>query len=180
MYCPKCSQQQVSEETRFCPRCGFQLDTIRTLLAGNQDILTVGEVEPRLTPARKRDILLEATVMLAGSILIALLAISTVAPTPLPAIIIPLLLLWIGLVAALLLSGHAVREVSKLFSKNASAALPKTSDLITQVSVPAHNKALPPIQSTPVPGLGSWRSNTAELAEPASITEHTTDSLNKK
>lgn len=182
MYCPKCSQQQLSEDTRFCPRCGFQLDSIKRLLADDQNILAVGEVEPGLTPARKRDILLGATVMLAGSILIALLAVSTVAPTPLGAVIIPLLLFWVALVATLLLSGHAVHEVSKLFSKNTSAPLPKihSSDLTTRVSASARHQALPPAQIAPVSGHGAWRSNSAELAQPASITEHTTDSLGKK
>ena len=34
MFCPKCGQQQVSEEVRFCSRCGFQLKDVKTLLAG--------------------------------------------------------------------------------------------------------------------------------------------------
>jgi len=183
MFCPKCSQQQTSEETRFCSRCGFKLEAVKTLLDEDRKILAVGEAEPqaRLTPARKRDILLGATVMLVGSILIALLMISTVAGTPLQAVIIPLLLVWAALVSALLLSGHAVREVSRLFSKDASTSLPEaSSSLITQVSASARHQALPPVQSTPVSGLGSWRSNTSELAQPSSITEHTTNLLDKK
>ncbi|MCA1556937.1 MAG: hypothetical protein LC731_00155 [Acidobacteria bacterium] len=139
------------------------------------------ETKPVLTPERKRDILLGASVMLVCSISIALLMVSTVAGTPLQAVIIPLLLVWAALVSALLLSGHAAREVLKLFSKDASPSLPKaTSSLITQVSVPPHQQALPPVQSTSVSGPGSWRSKTAELAQPPSITEHTTDLLNKK
>lgn len=181
MYCPKCSQQQICEETRFCSRCGFQLDAIKTALAKDQNTLAEGGAESRLTSARKRDILLGATVMLAGSIAIALLMISTVAGTPLQAVIIPMLLIWIALVAVLLLSGHTVREVSKLFSRDNPTSLPATSsDLITQVSASARNQALPPVQSVPVPERGSWRSSTADLAQPSSITEHTTDSLDRK
>jgi hypothetical protein len=33
MYCPQCSQQQVSDEMLFCPRCGFPLSTVRQLVA---------------------------------------------------------------------------------------------------------------------------------------------------
>jgi hypothetical protein len=40
--------------------------------------------------------------------------------------------------------------------------------------------ALPPAQSIPVSGFGSWRANTAEIAHPASVIEHTTKSLNKE
>src|SRR4051812_28427762 len=33
MYCPNCGQQQVSDEMRFCSRCGFQLGAVSALLA---------------------------------------------------------------------------------------------------------------------------------------------------
>lgn len=183
MYCPKCSQQQVSEEARFCPRCGFQLGALKALLSEDRDVLASGEAEPRtrLTPARKRDILLGATLMLVGSITVALLTISTIAGTPLQAVIIPLLLVWAALVSALLLSGHAAREAAGLFSKSTSSSPPQSSaDSVAQVGGGARHQALPPAQSTPVSGLGSWRSNTAELAEPSSVTERTTSLLDER
>ncbi len=33
MYCPRCSQQQASEETKFCSRCGFPLGLVSEVLA---------------------------------------------------------------------------------------------------------------------------------------------------
>jgi nitrate reductase NapE component len=33
MHCPRCGQQQVSEETRFCSRCGFPLGLVSEILA---------------------------------------------------------------------------------------------------------------------------------------------------
>ena len=33
MYCPQCSQQQVSDEMRFCSRCGFPLSSVIQLMA---------------------------------------------------------------------------------------------------------------------------------------------------
>lgn len=33
MHCPRCGQQQVSEEIKFCSRCGFQLGLVAELLA---------------------------------------------------------------------------------------------------------------------------------------------------
>lgn len=180
MYCPRCSQQQASDEIRFCSRCGLQLDSVKTLLAEEQGSIAA-KAEAEVSSARKRDILLGATVMLAGSIAIALLMISTVAGTPLQAVIIPLLLVWAALAAALLLSGHTVREVTKLFSRDASASLPKAgSEFVTQVSASTRQQALPPVKSLPVSGPGSWRAGTTELAQPSSITEHTTDSLDRK
>jgi hypothetical protein len=32
MHCPRCGQQQVSEQTKFCSRCGFQLGLVSELL----------------------------------------------------------------------------------------------------------------------------------------------------
>jgi len=33
MYCPKCSQQQISDNIRYCSRCGFPLNVVVDLLA---------------------------------------------------------------------------------------------------------------------------------------------------
>jgi hypothetical protein len=35
MFCPKCSQQQVSDRQRFCSRCGFPLSVVAELIAAN-------------------------------------------------------------------------------------------------------------------------------------------------
>ncbi len=182
MYCPQCSQEQISDEVRFCPRCGFQLDALKMLLAENQNGLAMSEIEPetQLVSTRKRDVLLGATVMLVAAISIVLLMISGVAVTPWLAVIIPLLLVWTGIVSVILLSGHAAREVTNLFSKDASASPSQVaSRLITRLN-PAARHPLPPAQSASVSGFGSWRVNTAELAQPPSVTERTTNSLNKK
>ena len=182
MYCPQCSQEQISDELRFCPRCGFQLDALKMLLAENQNGLAMIEVEPetQLVSTRKRDILLGATVMLVAAISILLLMISGVAVTPWQAVIIPLLLVWTAIASVILLSGHAAREVTNLFSKDDSRSSTQVaSSLITRLNPSASHSALPPIQSTSVSGFGSWRVNTAELVQPTSVTEHTTNSLNK-
>ena len=183
MYCPKCSQQQLSDEVRFCARCGFQLDALKILLAENQNGLFKSDAEPgtQLVSTRKRDVLLGATVMLGAAISIILLTISGAAGTPWQAVVIPLLLVWTAIVSAVLLSGHAVREVTNLFSKNESASTPEAaSGLIARLDPAARHRTLPPAQSVSVSGSGLWRVNTAELAPPPSITERTTNSLNKK
>lgn len=46
MYCPCCGQQQVSEETKFCSRCGFPLGLI-------SEILTHGGFLPQLAELHK-------------------------------------------------------------------------------------------------------------------------------
>src|SRR5215211_3863779 len=32
MHCPRCGQQQISDQTKFCSRCGFQLGLVGELL----------------------------------------------------------------------------------------------------------------------------------------------------
>ena len=183
MYCPQCSQQQVSDEVRFCPRCGFRLDALKLMLTENQNGLAMSEAEreTKLISTRKRDVLSGATVMLVAAISIVLLMISSAAITPWQAIIIPLLLVWIGIVSVILLSGHAAREVTNLFSKEASESPSQAaSRLITQFNPAVRHPTLPPAQSASVSRFGSWRVNTAELVQPPSVTERTTNLLNKK
>ena len=38
MYCPKCSQQQLSDEVRFCSRCGFLLTGIAEVIKNDGTI----------------------------------------------------------------------------------------------------------------------------------------------
>jgi hypothetical protein len=35
MFCPQCGQQQVNDQVRYCPRCGFQLAAVTGLLTTN-------------------------------------------------------------------------------------------------------------------------------------------------
>jgi hypothetical protein len=38
MYCPRCGQQQVSDELRFCSRCGCNLDGVKAFIAEDQSV----------------------------------------------------------------------------------------------------------------------------------------------
>ncbi len=70
----------------------------------------------------------------------------------------------------LLFSPDLKRIFHKLFSKNIEQIKQVTS---------AHESALAPAQNIPVPTPGSRRVNTAEMAQPPSITEHTTRLLDE-
>jgi hypothetical protein len=39
MYCPQCAHQQVSNQTRFCSRCGLMLGPVTDLLGNSSDQL---------------------------------------------------------------------------------------------------------------------------------------------
>src|SRR6185295_8935378 len=51
MYCPKCGQQQISDEMRFCSRCGLALSGLAEWLAGG---LLVRPTEESHVPSRRR------------------------------------------------------------------------------------------------------------------------------
>ena len=44
MHCPKCGQQQLSEDTRFCSRCGFLLTGIVEVIANGGVLLANSRV----------------------------------------------------------------------------------------------------------------------------------------
>jgi hypothetical protein len=62
MFCPKCGQQQPSEQVRFCSRCGICLDVVKTSLAG-------GEAIAAAALPRKRDINIGVALMFIGTLL---------------------------------------------------------------------------------------------------------------
>ena len=55
MFCPKCSQQQVSAEVRFCSRCGFLLTGVSQLVKndGEFPVASTPHGKNKLTPRRK-------------------------------------------------------------------------------------------------------------------------------
>ncbi|MEK6279819.1 MAG: zinc ribbon domain-containing protein [Acidobacteriota bacterium] len=75
MYCPKCSQEQVFEEVKFCSRCGFQLNAVKELLTSDAtQTANINEPHEGSNISRQRDVILGAMMMLAG---VALAAAST-------------------------------------------------------------------------------------------------------
>ena len=185
MYCPRCSQQQASEEVRFCSRCGFQLGVVKELLA--QTDVPASAVEP-LPPApawglRKRDVTVGLVMMYVISV--ALIIISSPIPPLRNNQVFALTVLFFALALFVNFISPLLRAVNKLFGEENKASergkfqQPQAAaDLSTQVS--AHRAALPPTRSVPAAAFNSPRVNTAEMLQPPSITEHTTNLLNNK
>src|SRR5215470_5782169 len=54
MYCPNCGQQQISDEMRFCSRCGLALSGLAEWLAGGRlPLKREDEAPAALSPRRK-------------------------------------------------------------------------------------------------------------------------------
>ena len=76
MFCPRCGQQQVVEEVRFCARCGFQLGGVAVLLA-NEGAWPAHAAPPAapLDSPRSRGVRQGGMMMLFGAALVPVLAI---------------------------------------------------------------------------------------------------------
>lgn len=66
MYCPQCSQPQISDEMRFCSRCGFPLGKVMQLVATGGDLGTPeAPKKPKRSPTM-RGVRLGTWIMLAS------------------------------------------------------------------------------------------------------------------
>jgi len=180
MYCPKCSQIQTDEGLRYCSRCGFRLGVVKELLAeGHSAPITTTEspAPPRFFSRRKQDLLFGATVMSVAATIGVLL--SWVMPKD--PIIFLLWMIWLAFSLFVLSFDVLVRVARRFFSdddhRSDQASQPRAPGFVSRVS-PATSEL--PMQNLPLAGLAPDRLNTGEILQPLSVTEHTTNLLNKK
>ena len=181
MFCPQCGQQQVTGVIRFCSRCGFPLDGVIQLL-GTGGIIPSYRVsdEPVPVSPRKKGVKQGGLLLLSGALIVPILAMfasfahgST------------FLEILAGLAAIICFIGGPLRMLyAGLFEEGAPKPLraygpPQPMHVPQQFGPPVHTPALPP---PPVRSPASWRPrpNTAELANPPSVTENTTRLLEKE
>lgn len=175
MFCPKCSQQQVSDETRFCSRCGFQLNVVKALLA-NDDLTQNTET---LTPDRslsKRDMTIGAFLMFILALIGAALLVDM--PAYHSGRIIIVVLAWIAL--TLLINIKPITQYFLRPDNSASTRNDFSPSKIVSKLTSQNNKSLRESHSIPVSDLAMPGLNTAEMTQPPSVIEKTTHLLDKK
>lgn len=180
MYCPHCGQEQISDATRFCSRCGFLLTGTAAVLVNNGELPHIPVQTTKNSP-RNRGLKQGLFIFLLTFLLVPLIAIISkgldITPffVALAAIILP--------VGGLLRAAYALMFESSFGSEgvvnaglaggyNAMPGRANQSALPPQQSVPASDYASPP--------AGTWRGDTNELKTPASVTEETTKLLRKE
>jgi hypothetical protein len=182
MYCPKCSQLQLSDDLQFCSRCGLPLSDLKEILAdGKSKLKKVEKSDHKLSPRQKGTrqgaiiMLLSVILVPAYTLLAALfpaqdrLIESSVSDTPFEKISQAILL-------TIFMVGLARMLYARIFQPGAISV--ESGSEIAQLDSSSSTHALPPAQSIPVSGFGWWRANTGEIKSP-SITEHTTKSLSR-
>lgn len=173
MFCPECGQQQVSNDVRFCSRCGFQLVGVTGLLA-TRGALPAGAAPPGAsyeTPRRK-GVRQGAKLLLFGIFLLpffGLLSEMTRGLLPEELVIIGAIVFLGGLlrlIYAALFEDGPYRRPAVLPNY-----IPPTS---LTPGAPARGAELPPAQSISAQAYAPPRHNTSEISFRPSVTEHET------
>ena len=175
MFCPQCGQQQVSNVTRFCSRCGFPLESVTAVLASGGALPASLHAQGgynQLSP-RSKGIRQGAMIMLSTLLLVPLVAIFSVFVTHNPEVLIPI-------TAITCFVGGLLRILYALLFEDSAPRMnlePTTAYAPPQLDRPPRQAALPPQPAS----AGTWRPNpnTAEIYQPPSITENTTRLLDK-
>ncbi|MEN3327685.1 MAG: hypothetical protein V7638_2492 [Acidobacteriota bacterium] len=176
MYCPGCGQQQISDEMRFCSRCGLALSGLAEWMAGGMlpaERADETKVDP-LSPRRK-GIRRAAKLMFFSAVLVPVfLAISLIFDEGAP-MLFPVVIFFVALVMML---------YARLFSDTAAAVSDAhLNDEAAQTSALGSGSpraSLSPATTLPTPSLGRQQVRTNELAQPSSVTENTTRLLDNE
>ena len=165
MYCPNCGQQQISEEMRFCSRCGLALTGLAEWLAGGSlpaqrpDKPPVSELSPRRKNMRRAAKLMFFSGVLFPVFLLISLAADEGGPMAIPFFVFFVSLVWM--------------LYARLFSdKNAPVNIQAAQT--TALRSESARSSLPPATTTNIPTAGRQQVRTNELANRPSVTEHTT------
>lgn len=179
MFCPNCGQQQISDTTKFCSRCGIAINglaewlanggaaaaraaVMRNLQSINSVPLRKGAAPPTLASRRPKGIKRGAQVMfLSGVLAPVFFGLSILVDNPGP-LLAPL---------TIFLTGLSLMLYSHLFGEDNSAT--SQQSWLPRFGAPSAGVALPPT-SDPGGSIVAGQVRTKELVQPPSITEHTT------
>lgn len=181
MFCPQCGQQQIPGTVRFCSRCGFPLDGVIQLL-GNGGILPLyrDPEEPAPMSPRKKGVRQGGMLLLSGAVIVPILAMFANFTN---ATFIEILA---ALAAIICFIGGPLRMLfAAVFEEGAPKPFRPYGPPTPMHAPPQHfapQPQRPVLTPPPARAQGGWRSrpNTAELANPPSVTENTTRLLEKK
>ena len=183
MYCPNCGQQQVSNEMRFCSRCGLALHGLAEWLAGGRMVVTPTPEEPPtpqpFSPRRKGIRRAAKMMFFSGAIFPIFLMISIAEDDPGP-LLVPFFLFFISL--AWMLYARLFSDPNPRVSKKQKQAQPRLVQMPQMAPMPQApgHAPLPPASTIPISDMRGTQVRTNELAQPPSVTENTTRFLDKE
>ena len=172
MYCPKCGQQQISEEMRFCSRCGLALSGLAEWLGGGRVLPAKRKEDSQVHPMSKRrkGIRRAAKLMFFSGALLPIFVIISIAEGDGGPMVVPFILFFISLTLML---------YARLFSDNSAPEINHAAQT-SALRSPETYGSLPPATNMPIPAAGRQQVRTNELAQPPSVTENTTRLLDNE
>ncbi len=169
MYCPKCGQQQVADNTRFCSRCGLPLSGLAEWVVGGGGLAVREELQMPLSSPRQKGIKRGRKLMFLGCAMVPMLfVLSILVENPSP-LLLPFTIFFAGLLLML---------YARIFGKE----IPQVKSQPTQTSrlgTLFGSAALPSASNMRMNSVGEQRMRTAEIVRPPSVTEHTTRLLDR-
>jgi hypothetical protein len=173
MHCPKCGQQQISEETRFCSKCGFLLTGIATVVAtGGLIPEQRSGIAGSSSSPRRRGIMQGLFIFLLSFLIVPITAMISIALNIEPFLV--------AIAAVLFGVGGLLRNVYAFMFESGAARPTFNENLISEMR---SSPALPPSQSIPASAYtsptGAWRDTNDLQRQPGSVTDSTTKLLQK-
>lgn len=175
MHCPRCGQQQVSEEIKFCSRCGFPLGLVSEILAHGGFLPQLADLHKTKSKFTKKHGVMFSVFWFIFFLFImtpfwGILDVDKMA----------------GMSAIVGIFGGLMILIGSLVFLKSSKEIQPGMTLTNQPQMlygSAQQNALPPQQSVPTssyvpPKPGSWR-ETNDLVEPNSVTDETTKFFNR-
>jgi hypothetical protein len=173
MHCPRCGQKQASVEAHFCKSCGFPLDRVKELLAGDGVPPALEKESPRPGESPRRRGVRHGVILF--FVCLALAAFTTRGSGG-RGDFLPI----IFFLAALMRTLYAVLFQEGAPRKKKREGAPARAPISTkQWGTATLASALPPPLGVPIPAFNTRRVNLAQTAGPPSVTEHTTRLLNE-
>ena len=174
MFCPKCSQPQISDDVRFCSRCGFQLSVVKALLvADDASFSKTSESNALHRPPRKKDMIL-------GAVLMTFLALHTAWTTedlPLDREYTSLIVKCFILCVLINIMPFVRNFFSRRTMQDSNSSPKILSGLMAKFKNGNQKNALPAAYGRPAADYVTGRITTAERVAPPSVTEETTNLL---
>ena len=171
MYCPNCGQQQISEEMRFCSRCGLALTGLAEWLAGGSMVVRRSDhAEMAALTPRRKNMRRAAKLMFSSGVLFCIFLVISIAVNEGGPMFIPFFVFFLSIVW-MLYARLFIDDTPRLnYQAPQTTVLPQT---------PARS-SLPAANTTSIPNVGRQQVRTNELAQPPSVTENTTRFFNNE
>ena len=170
MFCPKCGQQQASDNTRFCSQCGISINGLAEWIANGGNLAVGVENAPIvLTSPRRRGIRRGAKVVfasLASTPVFFFFSLLVGAPIPM---LIPL---------TFFLTGLSVMLYSRIFCEATPHIGSKQSEAFG-LGTMFSKSALSAVPNDIMNNGDVRQVITSDLIQPPSVTEHTTKLLDR-